>query len=343
MFKHAPKIIEYSFLVVLVVIALFLLWNLFSPFVGALSVATVVVTICYPLYERIRLRFGQKYDGVAAFCALLLVLLVVFVPIAILGSFILREALSIYSIINSTGSISFVLSFERVLALIQKFVPTFSVDMQSVIQQTAGFIVEHLLGFFAGTASTLFMSFITLFACYYFFKDGKYFAAKVIAFSPLKDVDDTLILNRLARSIRSVILGTVVVAIIQGILTALGLSLIGLDRAILLGCIAAIGALIPGVGTAVVLIPTTIYLFTTGAYIQGAFLTVWGILAVGLVDNILGPYLMSKGNNIHPFLILLSVLGGLMVYGPLGFILGPVIISLFMVLIELMALYVKGR
>ncbi len=213
--------------------------------------------------------------------------------------------------------------------------------MSNVVQQTARFIVDHLVSLFAGTASTIFLFFIALFACYYFFKDGKYFTTYLIKLSPLKDVDDQLILTRLALAVRSVALGTVTVAIVQGILTAIGLSVVGFDRAILLGCVAAIGALVPGVGTAIVIIPSVIYLVISGQHFLAIGLGVWGLIAVGFIDNLLGPYMMSKGNNLHPFLILLSVLGGLSLFGPLGFILGPVILSFFLVLLELYHQYIK--
>jgi predicted PurR-regulated permease PerM len=267
--------------------------------------------------------------------------LAIVLPLAILGSFVLREALSIYTMLNTQSDVSFIETLSQFETFIQKIIPSFSFDMASVVQQTASFVVDNLLSLFAGTASTIFLFLIALIACYYFFKDGKHFTTQLIKLSPLKDTDDTLILKRLALAVRSVALGTVTVALIQGVLTALGLFMLGFDRAILWGCIAAIGALVPGVGTAIVLVPAVTYLIYTGAHLYALILGLWGLLAVGLIDNLLGPYLMSKGNNVHPFLILLSVLGGISLFGPIGFILGPVLLSFFLVLLELYHLYIK--
>jgi predicted PurR-regulated permease PerM len=90
-----------------------------------------------------------------------------------------------------------------------------------------------------------------------------------------------------------------------------------------------------------VFIPSVAYLLATGSYLFAGGVALWGVFAVGLIDNLLGPYLMSRGNNLHPFLILISVLGGIVLLGPIGFILGPVSMSLFSVLLELYALHIR--
>ena len=124
-------------------------------------------------------------------------------------------------------------------------------------------------------------------------------------------------------------------------MTGLGLWIFGFDRAILWGSIAAIGALVPGVGTVVVFIPAVLFSIVTGSYVTAIGVALWGALAVGFIDNLLGPYLMSRGNKMHPFLILLSVLGGMLLFGPIGFIIGPVVTSLFIVLLELYSMHIS--
>ncbi len=293
------------------------------------------------MHEWILRKLPNHNQTIGALISLLIVIVVVVLPFSILASFILREALSIYTLFNSANSVSFIGTLSQIEQYIQTFIPTFTFDMASVVQQTAGFIVNHLVNIFAGTASTIFLSFIALIASYYFFKDGRQFTMYIIQLSPLKDIEDERILNRLATAVRSVALGTVSVAILQGILTSVGLTFFGFDRAILWGCVAAIGALVPGVGTAIVFIPSVIYLLYTGAHLGALGVALWGIIAVGLIDNFVGPYVMSKRNNVHPFLILLSVLGGISLFGPIGFILGPVVLSFFIVLLELYHVHVK--
>ena len=163
----------------------------------------------------------------------------------------------------------------------------------------------------------------------------------MVQISPLPDKDDEHILRKLAISIRSVALGTVLTALIQGTLTAIGLSFFGFERAVLWGCIAAIGALIPGIGTSIVFIPAILFLVYTGQYVTAGGVFIWSALAVGLIDNLVGPYLMSRGNKLHPFFILLSVLGGISLFGPIGFILGPVSLTLLLVLLELYSIHIS--
>ena len=184
------------------------------------------------------------------------------------------------------------------------------------------------------------MIFISLIGAFYFFKDGKRLLDFITKISPLPDKEDQIIFSRLAKAMRAVTIGVVLVSLIQGILAAVGFTIFGIERAVLWGAIAAILSMIPGVGTMVIMVPAVIYLFVTGSVVSAVGLTVWAIAVVILVDNILGPQLMSRGHSMHPFLVLLSVLGGISMFGPIGFIVGPVIVTLFIVLLEIYDQYI---
>jgi predicted PurR-regulated permease PerM len=127
---------------------------------------------------------------------------------------------------------------------------------------------------------------------------------------------------------------------IQAVLATIGMTVVGIDRAVLLGGLVAIGAMIPGVGTGIVMIPVILFLFLSGSLVPAIALLIWSVVVVGLVDNFVGPQLMSRGNNMHPFIILLSVLGGLSLFGPIGFLVGPVVVTLFLVLLEIYNHYI---
>lgn len=339
----SPRFVQDVFFFAIFGLAAFFMWKIFAPFIGAVALAAIMVTACYPLYERILKRMPRNNSTLAALVSILLIVLIIVIPLVTLASLILREALSIYALFESSDSLSLVDAVGHIESFVQTVIPTFTFDTAGIIKQTASFVANNLVSLFAGTASTFFLSVIALIASYYFFKDGRDFTTYLVSLSPLRDADDSMILKRLGSAIRSVMLGTVLIALIQGMLTCIGLSVLGFDHAILWGSIAAIGALVPTVGTSIVLIPAILYLFVTGSHIAAIILIVWGVLAVGLIDNVLGPYLMSKGNSVHPFLILLSVLGGISLFGPIGFVLGPVIVSLFFVLLELYHSYFKKR
>lgn len=223
---------------------------------------------------------------------------------------------------------------------IQAFAPDFQIDINEQIKQTAQWLTGSLGAIFKGTISTIFIFFIALIGSFYFFRDGREFLQVLINASPLPNREDTAILNRLARAIRAVATGTVLVALIQGSLVAIGFTIFGVDRAILWGSIAALGALMPGIGTTIVTAPAIVYLFYVGDLFSGFGLLIWSMLIVGLVDNMIGPYLIGRGNNLHPFIVLISVLGGIALFGPIGFIIGPVIVTLFLALLEMYHQYV---
>lgn len=337
------RVVEYVFFFGLLGVVAYLVWELLSPFVSALALAAIVATICYPIHERV-LRYTPKRNStLAAFVTTLFVVLVVIIPITLLGWFVFSEATSIYRLFSSSSSFSLAQTVNDLEALIQTLAPAFTFDITGYIQQGAEFITSNISTIFTSTASTVFLFFIALLATFYFFRDGKAFTKYLIDVSPLPESEETFILERLARSVRSVTLGIVLVALIQGTLTAIGLALFGFERAVLWGAVAAFGALIPGIGTSIVFIPAVVYLVVTGSYFLAVGVAIWATFAVGLIDNILGPYLMSRGVTIHPFMVLLAVLGGIAFFGPIGFVLGPVIVSLFMVLLELYGTHVAAQ
>ena len=174
-------------------------------------------------------------------------------------------------------------------------------------------------------------------AFFFLLKDGGKLKQKIISLSPLTKDEDEAIIKKIALSINSVIRGNLLIAVLQGISTSIGLTIVGVPNPIVWGTLAAVGALIPGVGTTIVLLPAIGYLYFTGQVIGAVGLLVWGILAVGMIDNFLGPKLVGKGAGLHPLLVLLSVLGGLILFGPIGFILGPLVISLLVVLLDIYA------
>ncbi len=333
------KVVQYVFFFTFTGAVAFIVWRMFEPFVSALALSAIIATICYPLYTRVLRYTPRKNETVAALLTTLLVIAIVFVPLFFLTSSLLSEALSVYSQSNARvgGFERGIVDFENTL---KQYVPNVELNASEYVKQTAGWLATHLGAIFAGTATTIFLFFISIIGSFYLFRDGRKFMKQVLAISPLPDTQDELIVSRLAQAIRSVATGTLMVALIQGLLTGFGLWLFGFDRVVLWGTLAAIGALIPGVGTTIIFIPAVIYLIATEAFLPAIGLAVWGVLAVGLIDNLLGPYLMSRGNVIHPFVILLAVLGGMSVFGPIGFIVGPVVVSLLKVLLELYSSHV---
>lgn len=328
------KLIENVFFFLLLGAVGYLVWLLLSPFLPALVLSAIIATVCYPLYVRVKRLTRMKSSGLPSFITTILVFILVVGPIGLVGYLIFLEAASFYAGVAAGKSISIAPTLSMAQDLVDRFVPNANIDITLYAQQGAGWIASSMGKVFASTASLIGLLVIAFIGLYYLFKDGERLMKSLIRLSPLPDKADAKIIDRLARSVQSVLIGSLSIGLIQGTLTAIGFTIFGVPQAILWGMVAAIAALIPAVGTSLVFIPTVAFLVIAESYTSAIGVAVWGIIIVGLVDNFLGPYLMSRGSSMHPFLVLVSALGGLTVFGPVGFVLGPVIMSFMVALLE---------
>lgn len=333
------RIVEYVFFFGLLALAGYMVWLIMAPFISALALAAIIVTICHPLHVRIKRITPRQNKSLAAFITTMLVLVAIILPLILVSSVVVREVVSFYQELDS-GSLAIESSIDTLEASIQSIAPGFQIDLSEQLRRSAEWFTGNIGAIFAGTVSTIFVFFIALIGSFYFFRDGREMLSLLIKASPLPDHEDKIIFERMARAVRAVATGTLLVALIQGSLVALGFTIFGIERAILWGSIASLGALMPGVGTSIVTLPAVVYLFFTGELVNAIGLLIWSSLIVGLIDNLVGPYLIGRGNNLHPFIILIAVLGGLSLFGPVGFVVGPVIVTLFVVLLEIYNQYI---
>jgi predicted PurR-regulated permease PerM len=327
------KFVEHAFFFTLLAAVGYLTWLLLFPFMPALVLSAIIATACYPLYIRMYKLVGKR-EGLASFLSTILVFLLIVIPLGVVGYLIFLEAATFYAAVSAGKSISIAPTLSFAQDLISRFLPNANIDVTMYAKEGAGWLASSMGAIFASTASLIMMLFIAFIGLYYLFKDGERLVKSLVRISPLPDKQDAKILDRLARSVRSVLAGSLAVGAIQGTLTAIGFTIFGVPQAILWGMVAAIAALIPAIGTALVFIPTVAFLVIAESYGSAAGVAAWGIVIVGLVDNFLGPYLVSRGATMHSFLVLVSALGGLSVFGPVGFILGPVVMSFFIALLE---------
>lgn len=332
--------IELSFFFLLVAAAAVLSFFIFKPYLGALFVAVVFAIVFRPLYEALRRKVRR--DWLSSLLTLMLLLLVILIPATLFGFFIFDDAQRLY---QGTGGLvpaqagAPVVDFldnavEPLEKYIRGFIPEFEIRIGAYMNAALSFFVENFGSVFSRVVGIVFQTFIMLLALFYLFRDGGRFRSYVVSLSPLANEYDERILKRLERSISSVVKGKLLIVLIQGILASAGFWLFNVPHAVLFGALTSLAALIPAVGVAVVFIPAVIYLFVVGSMGSAIGLLIFGVL-VGAVDNILGPVLFEKGLEMHPLLILLSVLGGLVFFGPVGFLAGPVTLSLLLALLDI--------
>ncbi|MFZ2167655.1 MAG: AI-2E family transporter [Minisyncoccia bacterium] len=336
------KFLQTSFLVALIALSATLTFFIFRPFLIVLVVATIFAVILQPLY-RVILRGMDGSPGLAAFVTMLLSVVCILVPLTFITLQITDDATRVYSSLSDgSGKMYLDNAFTSANQVLVRYVPSsalspaeLSTSIDQHIKDGLSWIIQSLGGAF-GEASRLLLSFfIFIIALYYLLRDGTKLKRTIIAVSPLPDSEDRAVLTRLELAVRSIIQGSLAIALVQGVLTGIGFSLFGIPNGVLWGLVAAFSALIPGIGTSLVLGPGIIYLFIIGATTPAVGLLVWSIVAVGMIDNFLGPRLMGKGMQLHPFIVLLSVFGGLALFGPSGVFLGPLCISLFFALLSI--------
>ena len=333
------RIVEYSFFFILLALSGYMVWLIAEPFISALALAAIIVTICQPLHDFIQ-RLIPRRRSLTAFLTTILALLLVVLPVVVISSLVANEVIKVYTELSSGSEITLGDSVEQLEGAIQGIIPGFELNINQQLEQLAQWFTGNITQIFAGTVSTIFIFIISLIGSFYFFRDGREFLDMLIKISPLPDKEDAIIFKRMSMAVRSVATGSLLIALIQGALVAIGFAIVGIPNVVLFGSLTAVLAIIPGVGTGLVTFPAVFFLLYNGQIVAGIFLAVWAALIVGTIDNILGPYLMSRGNNMHPFIILISVLGGISLFGPIGFIVGPVIMSLFMVLLEIYNQYI---
>lgn len=209
-----------------------------------------------------------------------------------------------------------------------------SIDIAAYMEILLGWLTGNLGPIFSGAVHFVVDIVVFVIALFYALKDGYMLKRAFVMFSPLADKDDEHIVRTLERAVNSVVVGRLATALVQGVLAIGGFWAFGVPNAVLWGSVAAVTALIPGIGTALVVVPAIAYLYLNGMMFAALGLGIWGVGFVGLVDNIIGPKLIGRGVAAHPFLILLSVLGGIVFFGPMGFVLGPLAISLLFALLD---------
>lgn len=328
------------FLLLLIIGTLFLVALLLQPFMGPLTLAAIVAVVLQPLYTR-TVSFVRGRRGLAALLVIFATLVCLGVPLFFLGMQITGEARDVsVSFVNGDGRTYIDNTIQTLGRLADGVVPgasaaatTMSNDIDSYLRSGLSFVISHLGGFVSSLAAAFINLFLFFIGLYYFLKDGPACLAMLSKLSPLTDSDDERIFQQLDIAINSIIKGTLAIAFIQGVLTAFGFMLFGIPNFVLWGLVAMLAACIPGIGTSLVLLPGIAFLLFTGHTTSALGLAVWSVLAVGLIDNFLGPRLMGRGTALHPLLVLLGVVGGLALFGPMGIFLGPLIICfLFAVL-----------
>lgn len=304
-------------------------FTLVAPFLQVLILAAASAVVFRPVYIWLY-NYLRKSAGLAALLTTMVAVAIVIIPLLLLGVLIFTDTVNMFKMLRATGPAEDVL-----LKTIRQYAPDLTTYVATALEQVSSSVAGHIGNILSGVVQASLNTLLFLMAFFYLLKDGDKFIRNVINLSPLDDKYDIKILRRMELAVNSVVRGTVVIALLQGMLAGIGMAIFGVPSPMLWGGVAAIVAMVPTIGTAIVLGPAVMYLLLVNAGPQALGLTIWSVIIVGLIDNVLSPQLIGRNVQIHPFFILLSVFGGLSVFGPIGFLFGPLLLSLLFALVEL--------
>jgi predicted PurR-regulated permease PerM len=328
-----------SLMVLLVLVSAAFIWILL-PFYGAAFWAVILGIVFAPLQTRLQLKFGWQRN-LTSLCTLSICLVIAILPVIIISALLVQEGAVLYKRVES-GELDiagYVSQFKHTLPpYFQYLLDRFGMGELSGLREkivksamTGGQVLaSHAFSFGQGTFEFIVSIFIMLYLLFFFLRDGAELARKVRQAVPLQEQQKRRLQLKLNHVVRATVKGNLLVAITQGALGGLIFWFLDIPSVLLWAVLMAFLSLLPAVGAGIVWLPVAAFFLFTGAIWQGVVLVLFGVFVIGLVDNLLRPLLVGKDTRMPDYMVLISTLGGLSIFGLNGFVIGPLIAALFM-------------
>jgi predicted PurR-regulated permease PerM len=333
-----------AFLLLLVVSISAAFFFMIRSFLLTILVSAICTALLYPLFLRLT-GFFRGRRPIAAAVTLIVGLVLIGGPLLVVAGLVTNQALAISDSVTPRVKefIEQPRDFEGLLSQLpyyDRILPYRNEILQRIGELVGGlgrYLVSSLSDTTRGTVSFIFHFFIVLYTMFFLFLDGSRLLSRMMSVLPLSEGEKALMLDKFVSVSRATIRGTLVIGLIQGALSGLAFAMVGIDGALFWGTVMAVLSVLPVVGGALIWVPAAIILAAIGEWWRALFLTGFCSLVVGSVDNVLRPRLVGRDTKMHDLLILFSTLGGLLVFGPIGFIVGPILAALFLTSWEIFA------
>lgn len=328
-----------SFILLLVAVSIGLICIL-QPFFGAVFWGAILAILFAPLHRRLVKRLGNRRN-IAALLGLLLVLVIVILPLLLIAGSLVQQGSLVYEQIRS-GNLNFAAYFQRAFDalpswahdILDRFGMADFASLQTKLTEgvAAGsqYMATQAVNIGQNTASGLISFTIMLYLLFFLLRDGAELAHTIRRAIPLSEGHKQYLLQKFTTIARATVKGNIVVAAVQGALGGVIFWILGVQAPVLWGVVMAFLSLLPAVGAGLIWGPVAIYLLLTGSLWQGVTLIAFGFLVIGLVDNVLRPVLVGKDTRMPDYVVLISTLGGMALFGLTGFVIGPLVAGLFM-------------
>jgi len=337
--ESSPNEVEHrSLLLLWAAVSLALVWILL-PFYGTLMWSGIIALLFAPLNRRLLQRLRHRRT-LASVLMILVAVVIVVVPFAVLSVMLAHEAAVLLARLQS-GELNPAAYLRGVFDALPAWAVTllehFGLQefdslqrrLGAMLEQFGGFVATKVLSLGQGTFEFAASLLITPYLSFFLIRDGDRIVHAMRQAIPLKPAHKQELLRTFGLVIRATVRGSLVVAAIQGALGGLAFWFLGVRGALLWAVVMAFLSLLPAVGAALVWLPLVIWFLLTGAIWQGLALATWGLLVIGLVDNLLRPMLVGKATFMPDYVVMIITLGGMVVFGVNGFVIGPAIAAMF--------------
>jgi predicted PurR-regulated permease PerM len=348
-FKHfvtSPALENNAFLALLLAVSAAFVWILL-PFGGAVFWGAVIAIVFTPVYVWLLRRWKQRRT-LAALATLSLIILIVVLPMTLLAGMLVKEGAALYQRVQS-GETNFARYFEQVVAvlpgwlheLLEHFGLTDYQELQTRITDAVArgsqAIATQVYSVGQNALDLVVGFFVMLYLAFFLLRDGASLSARIRAAVPLAPAHRRHLATKFITVIRATVKGNILVAATQGALGGVAFWFFHIQGALLWAVLMGFLSLLPAIGAGLIWLPVALYFLVTGAIWQGVALITYGVLVIGLVDNVLRPILVGKDTQMPDYLVLISTIGGMAVFGITGFVIGPVIAAMFMAVWDLFA------
>jgi len=319
---------------VLTIAVVALCYFMIEPFLGSLTSAVALAVVMVPMQRALEAR--RWPPSLAALATVATAILILALPIGLVGGRLVTETINVATAIEAfvrTGEWQTFLDTNPWLARAARWV-TEQVDLPAIATSLSGWATGFVTSIVQASGSQIASTIIALYMLFFALRDRRLALTFMTRISPLSALEMTALNQDIAQTIRATLMGTVLVALIQGTLGGLMFAFLGLPSPLLWGLVMGMAAIVPVLGTFLVWLPAALFLFLTGNVWEATVLVLWGFIVIGSIDNLLYPILVGNRLRTHTIPTFIALVGGLWVFGPAGLVIGPVVFTVALFLLD---------
>lgn len=332
------KLENRTFLILLALVSVAFAW-LLLPFYGAVFWGTILAIIFAPLHRRLQLRMGAR-SNLAALITLSACILIVIIPVIFITGSLVQEGASLYQSLKS-GQLNLAGLFQQAFNALPEWVhvwlrrfdladiSSLQEKLSSGAMEASQYVATKAFSIGQNTFDFVISFGVMLYLLFFLLRDGRDLGRRIKLAVPLDHEHKQHLFNKFTTVVRATVKGNIAVALTQGALGGFIFWCLGIQGSLLWGTLMAFLSLLPAIGAGLVWVPVAAWFLLTGAIWQGVVLTLFCVVVIGLVDNILRPLLVGKDTKMPDYVVLISTLGGMSLFGLNGFVIGPLIAALF--------------